>query len=224
MFASAAWLAVAWAMLRLEPMGIGLVAGPVVLFGAVCEMMRALAGTRTWWLNAGLGILFAVTGLLLLASPDSSLTTPASLVGWYLLVRGSADVAVGVVTRDALLLTLGVLQTGLGFFSSSAFGRTPEMLVMVLGAMGVLRAVADLVAALRLRENTPEPEERTEGLAGYAAGLADFEATGRHRAKPGSPSGVPVMEPAVRGAEVPFHSQVLLSSDQDATLTPAPWV
>ena len=52
LFAGAAWLVIGWTMLRLEPTNVAAVAGPVVMFGAVCELVRALAGTPTWWLNA----------------------------------------------------------------------------------------------------------------------------------------------------------------------------
>ena len=59
MFAGVAWLAIGWSVLRLEPTDIVSVAGPVVLFGALTEALRACAGTRTWWLNAGMAVLFA---------------------------------------------------------------------------------------------------------------------------------------------------------------------
>ncbi|WP_430779920.1 hypothetical protein [Actinoplanes sp. G11-F43] len=201
MFAGAAWLVIGWAVLRLEAADIAAVAGPVVLFGAVCEMLRALAGTRTWWLNAGMAVLFTATGLILMLGIDSSLTAPASLIGWYLMVRGAIDVAVGIMTRGSdrvwsLLVTVGVLETGLGFFSASPFARSAELVTVVLGGLGILRAVAELVTALRLREVAGPrrdvlelPPERAAGLAGYAAGMADTEnapreRVARHRARP----------------------------------------
>lgn len=250
MFAGAAWLVIGWAVLRLEPADVTAVAGPVVLFGAVCEMLRALAGTRTWWLNAGLAALFAATGLVLLAGVDSTLTAPASLVGWYLMVRGAVDVAVGIMTRGSdrvwsLLVTVGVLETGLGFFSAGPFARAAESVMVVLGGLGVLRAVADLVTALRLREVAGPrkdvlelPPERAAGVAGYAAGLADTEnapreRVARHRARPESPassalaSPVPASGPASSVAAASpagetFHDRVVrTTADLDAMLAQA---
>ncbi|WP_229075233.1 hypothetical protein [Actinoplanes sp. DH11] len=200
MFAAAAWLAISWTVMRLEPPDIAAVAGAMILFGAVCELLRALAGTRTWWLNAGLTVIFAVTGTVLLTTSDSTFTTPASLVGWYLMVRGAVDVAVGIMTRGAdrvwsLIVTIGVLETGLGYFSAGPFARTADLIVVTLGALALLRAVADLVTSLRLREiaattRTKEalslPPERAAGLTGYSAGRADYEAgppRARHRAE-----------------------------------------
>src|SRR4051794_31889609 len=124
LFAGVAWLAISWSVLRLEPTDIVRVAGPVVLFGALTEAVRALAGTRTWWLNAGLAALFTATGVVLLTAGDSSFTTPAALIGWYLMVRGAADVAVSMMTRETdriwgLLMVVGALETGLGFFAAS---------------------------------------------------------------------------------------------------------
>src|SRR3982750_633710 len=78
LFAGAAWLAISWSVMRLEPGNIALIAGPVVLFGALTEAVRALAGTRTWWLNAGMAVLFLATAVVLMAAADqSSYTTPA---------------------------------------------------------------------------------------------------------------------------------------------------
>jgi uncharacterized membrane protein HdeD (DUF308 family) len=210
LFAGAAWLAIAWSVLRLQPSDIVHVAGPVVLFGALTEAVRALSGTRTWWLNAGMAVLFAVTGGVLLANQDSSFTTPAALLGWYLMVRGAADVAVSMMTRESdriwgLLMVVGVLETGLGFFAASPLSRTADLVVTVLGGLALTRGVADLVAALRLREAAPAaagllelPPERAAGVAGYSAGLSDYEtapsrSVARHRAPTkASRSGSPV--------------------------------
>src|ERR671932_1975469 len=92
LFAAVAWLAIAWTVMRLEPAGLAGVAGSVVLFGALTEAVRALAATRTWWLNAGMAVLFTVTAVVLWASGDATATTPVALLGWYLMVRGAADV------------------------------------------------------------------------------------------------------------------------------------
>ncbi|WP_230859188.1 DUF308 domain-containing protein [Actinoplanes aureus] len=236
MFAGAAWLAIAWAVMRLEPTDIAAVAGPIILFGAVCELVRALAGTRTWWLNAILAALFTATGVVLLTSSDSSYTTPASLIGWYLMVRGAVDVAVGVLTRGSdriwsLLVTVGVLEMALGFFSASPYSRTTDLVLVVLGALGALRAVADLVTALRLREVAATrkdvlelPPERAAGVTGYTAGLTDFEGAphrsrARHRARTGPPT-VIAGEATTTGET--FHEQVVrTTADLDAMLAQA---
>ena len=196
LFAGVAWLAIAWSVLRLEPTDIVTVAGPVILFGALTEAVRALAGTRTWWLNAGMAALFAATGVIMLAQGGSSWTTPAALIGWFLMVRGAADVAISMVTRESdriwgLLMVVGVAELGLGFFAASSFARTAELVIVVLAGAALMRAVADLVASLRLREASVAsraerllelPAERAVGVAGYAAGMTDFEAGSPGRA------------------------------------------
>ena len=188
LFAGVAWLAIAWTVMRLEPAGVAGVAAPVVLFGALSEAVRALAPTRTWWLNAGMAGLFTVTAVVLLATGDASVTTPVALLGWYLMVRGAADVAVSMLTREqdriwGLLMVIGGLETGLGFSAASPLARSTDMALTVLGGLGLLRGVADLVTALRLREVAAIradvldlPPERAAGVAGYAAGRADYEA------------------------------------------------
>ncbi|MFC3740327.1 hypothetical protein [Paractinoplanes deccanensis] len=199
LFAGVAWLAIGWSVMRLEPADIVGVAAPVIFFGALCEAVRALAGTRTWWLNAAMAALFAATGVIVLLDRDSTYTTPASLIGWFLMVRGAVDVAVATMNRGTdrtwgLMLSLGVVQTGLGFYASSPLSRAADPVIVTLGGLAVLRAIADLVTALRLREvSAVRPDvlqltpERAAGVAGYAAGLTDFEEApdkprARHRA------------------------------------------
>jgi len=201
MFAGVAWLAIGWSVLRLEPTGVATAAGLAILFGALTEALRACAGTRTWWLNAGMAALFLATAIVLLAAQDSSYTTPAALVAWYLMVRGAVDVAVATMTRETdrvwgLLMVVGVLEAGLGFFAASPFARTADLVVVVVGGLGLLRAVADLVTGLRLRETRAAgtdvlelSPERALGLTGYTAGMSDYEAAparnkARHRAQP----------------------------------------
>ncbi|SNY50880.1 hypothetical protein SAMN05421748_111130 [Paractinoplanes atraurantiacus] len=199
MFAGVAWLAIGWSVMRLEPADVVSVAGPVIFFGALCEAVRALAGTRTWWLNASMAALFTATGVIVLLDRDATYTTPASLIGWFLMVRGAVDVAVATMNRGAdrtwgLMLSLGVAQAGLGFFASSPLSRAADPVIVTLGGLAMLRAIADLVTSLRLREvSAVRPDvlklspEREEGVAGYSAGLTDFEDApekprARHRA------------------------------------------
>jgi hypothetical protein len=198
LFAAVSWLAIGWSVLRLEPSDVGAVAGAVILFGALTEALRACAGTRTWWLNAGMAVLFAATAVLLLTAQRTSYTAPLALIGWYLMVRGTVDIAVAVITRDSdrvwgLLLVVGVLEAGLGFFAASPLSRTADLVVTIVGALGLLRAVADLVTALRIREvraaRAKVPRSQSPGLAGYLAGVTDYEAVAgrgapRHRATP----------------------------------------
>jgi hypothetical protein len=207
LFAGVAWLAIAWTVMRLEPAGVAGVAGSVVLFGALTEAVRALALTRTWWLNAGMAVLFTITAVVLWASGDATTTTPVALLGWYLMVRGAADVAVSMLTREtdriwALLMVVGVLETGLGFYAASPLARSTDLALTVLGGIGLLRGVADLVTALRLREISLAradvldlPPERAAGVAGYTAGRTDYEAAPApavsarsEQAKPASPA------------------------------------
>ncbi|GIE84975.1 hypothetical protein [Actinoplanes regularis] len=228
MFAAAAWLVAGWSVLRLEPADITTVAGPIVLFGAVCEALRALAGTATWWLNAGLAVLFAATAVVMMLSDDGSWTTTAALTGWYLLVRGAVDVATGTMTRGtdrvwSLIVTVGVLETALGFLAASPLARSGQSIVVIIGALGVLRAVADLVTALRLREIATkhrdlreQPAEWAAGQAGYAAGVTDFAGARRKPAKHRAREDRIATEAAPH--EESFHDRVLRTTAELDTM------
>jgi hypothetical protein len=90
-------------------------------------------------------------------------------------------------------MVLGVVQAVLGFYAASAFARAADPLILLLGALGLVRGVADLVTSLRLRELSsvrhevlrlsPEGEA---GVAGYSAGLTDFEVSPKARHRAGS--------------------------------------
>ncbi|MEV4637167.1 hypothetical protein AB0J80_07425 [Actinoplanes sp. NPDC049548] len=263
-----AWLAIGWSVLRLEPADIADVAGPVLLFAAATEVVRAVAGPRTWWLNAGMALLFAATGAVLMTDRADTWTTPAALIGWYLLVRGAADIAISMMppsvrsgaavgrldgTRETdrvwgLLTVVGLTELGLGFFAAGSFARTAEAVAVILGGAAVIRGVADLVSSLRLREASAIaraerllelPPERAVGVAGYAAGITDFEeapsrsSRPRHRAVPrGSAAGMTDLSGAGSASPLAtatpnpgssgsgsFHDEVLrTTADLDAML------
>lgn len=197
LLAGMAWLAIAWSVLRLEPADVVTVAGAMIFFGALCEGVRALAGMRTWWLNAGVAVLFTGIGAIVVVDADATFATTASLVGWFLMVRGALDVAVSTMNRGVdrtwgLVLSLGVVQAGLGFFAAGPLFRSADLTIVTLGGLALLRGVADLVTALRLREVSAARHdvldlspERAEGVAGYAAGRGDAEllSGARHRAE-----------------------------------------
>ncbi|BCJ50980.1 hypothetical protein Asp14428_24550 [Actinoplanes sp. NBRC 14428] len=105
-----------------------------------------------------------------------------------------------------MLTVVGLVELGLGFFAAGVSARTAETVVTVLAGAAAIRGVADLVASLRLREASSLARagrrlelspERAIGVAGYSAGMTDFEAAppraagARHRAMPrGSAAGL----------------------------------
>lgn len=212
LFAGAAWLAIGWSVLRLSPPDVVTVAAAVLFFGALCEVVRALVGMRTWWLNAGMALLFAATGGVLLADRDAVYTTPLSLIAWFLMVRGAFDVAVSVMNRGVdrtwgLIMTLGLVQAGLGFFAATPVAAGADPVIVTVGGLAMLRALADLTTALRLREVAHAhhdvlalPPERQAGVAGYSAGLADYPAKAPKAAEP---------EPRARHRAESFHDEVV---------------
>jgi uncharacterized membrane protein HdeD (DUF308 family) len=219
LFAGAAWLAIGWSVLRLTPSDVVTVAGAVLFFGALCEVVRALVGMKTWWLNVGMAALFAATGGLLVADRDATYTTPLSLIAWFLMVRGALDVAVSVMNRGVdrtwgLIMTLGLMQTALGFYAATPAAGS---VIVVLGALCVLRALADLTTSLRLREVAHAhhdvlelPPERQAGVAGYAAGRSDF------------PAKAAADEPKARHRAESFHDEVVrTTADLDSKIKDA---
>jgi uncharacterized membrane protein HdeD (DUF308 family) len=220
------WLVFCWTVLRVEPADLAWWAGAAVMLGAAGEVVRAFAGGRLWVMNAGLAVLFAVTGAVILADGGGSLTTPAALIGWYLLVRGAVDIVVATGSRasDAswvLMVIVGVAQAGLGFWSSSSFARTADVVVVLVGALALARALADLTSAFGLfsalpSAGRPGPETSMAQRPGsYAAGMADFEQSARAgRARHRAPGDEPVV------ADAPAMAMAGAGADRDPMMAP----
>ncbi|RZU53022.1 uncharacterized membrane protein HdeD (DUF308 family) [Krasilnikovia cinnamomea] len=179
-----AWLGLSWLVLRAEPSDVGNVAGPVLLFAAASEVVRALAGARTWWLGAALAVLFTVGGVVVWRGVDSSYATTAAVVGGFLMVRGVADVIVATLLRETdriwgFLLVLGVAEAALGGWTAAPAARSAQTLIAVLAGLALARSVADLIGALQLWEGPRASllelsPERAAGVAGFAAGLSAY--------------------------------------------------
>jgi uncharacterized membrane protein HdeD (DUF308 family) len=155
----ACWLIICWFVLgfnRSSVTSIAVLAGVVVLIAAVHELFMAFVSPGWRWLHALLGVLFVITGVVILANPGRSFLWLSAFIGWYLLFKGIADIVLGFATKAEndgwwLLLIVGILELLLGFWAAGRFGRSAYILIVYVAAIALARAVGDIVMAFRVR-------------------------------------------------------------------------
>jgi uncharacterized membrane protein HdeD (DUF308 family) len=156
---AAAWVIIAWAVLRFNVtsvVSVAVLAGVVVLVAAVAEIFNAFAAPGWRWLHAVFGVLFLITGLFCLVNPGRTFVWLAAFVGWYLLFKGMFDIVLAFAAKDEseswwLGLIVGIVEVILGFWAAGRFGRSVALLIVFVGAIALTRAITDVVLAFRLR-------------------------------------------------------------------------
>ena len=72
----------------------------MLLLAGLNELV-AIAFTTGWrWLHGVLGVLFIITGFMALVEPLQTFGILALLVGWYLMLKGIADIVVSIADRQ----------------------------------------------------------------------------------------------------------------------------
>lgn len=106
------FLEVGVAVFLLRHVGTGLAVGTLALLVAISFVVRGIigvvlafdsaasAGTR--WLNAAIGALAIVAGLVIAWYPQAGLTAWIWVVGMFAIIAGSLEIAVGFMAKDAL--------------------------------------------------------------------------------------------------------------------------
>ena len=154
-----AWVLIALLVLTVDadtPATIGLLAGFVLIVAGVNELVEVGFALAWRWLHATIGVLFVITGILALLSPLQTFGLLAVLVGWYLLIKGIADIVVSIAERAVLpmwglLLGAGVAQLLIGVWAIGYPGRSAWLLILWVGLVALLRGITELVLAFQLR-------------------------------------------------------------------------
>ena len=85
---------------------IGYLVGFWLLFAGVAEFIEIGAAARWKWVHVALGVLFVVGGIAALTAPFQTFTVLASLVGFFLIIKGTFDfvLALALTPRDRPLV------------------------------------------------------------------------------------------------------------------------
>lgn len=133
---------------------VGLFAMFVVVYGLV-EMFdgfSAMGKRNNWWLSLGAGVLMVGLGVYLAKHPGMSVDAFAIFVGWTLLLRGVADVLVGLFysheSHQMHWYVTGVLGVVAGLLTWSSPADSALVFTWVLGLWALVVGVITLSRVL----------------------------------------------------------------------------
>lgn len=163
LIAGIAWFVIGFMVLSIDPTTpamIGYLTGFVLIVAGLNEFATAGLVSELRWLHVVLGILFVIGGIMALVDPFQTFGVLALLIGWYLLFKGIADIAVSILRRDVvplwgLLLAAGIAQILIGVWAIGYPGRSAWLLVVWVGIAALTRGIAEMAVAFQLRSARP---------------------------------------------------------------------
>lgn len=154
-----AWLVVSLVIFRFEyesAAAISYLFGFVAVFFGINEFFAIGASTTGWKIvHALLGVLFVVAGVIALTTPFTTFAAVASLMSFFLVLKGTFDIVVSFITKGDvpawwLQLVAGIIEIALGFWAAGYFGRQAFLLVIWVAAVCMIRGVTEIILAIKL--------------------------------------------------------------------------
>jgi len=166
-----AWLVLSLIMFRFDITSaktIGILAGIVFLAAGVIEFCMVAVVTSGWWkaLNAILGVVLVVGGIMSFVHPGNAFVAVASIIGFMFLFVGIWDLIVAFSDRVGLWwvrMITGFICIGLAFWASGDFQRKSILLIAWLGLFALFRGINSFIVAFTLHhlEKKVAADERT---------------------------------------------------------------
>src|SRR5215471_11533415 len=131
--------------------------GFVALIAGLNEFFSLGIWTTGWKILHGIvGAIFIAVGIWALVHPHNAFATLASLVGFFLLVKGTFDLVVAFITKSQfdlwwLQLVIGILEILLAFWVAGSFRRSVILLVVYVGIVALSRGITEIFLAFKLK-------------------------------------------------------------------------
>ena len=159
-----AWLVLSLIMFRFNMTSaktIGILAGIVFLIAGVIELCMVAIVRSGWWkaVNAILGVLLIVGGIMSFIHPENAFVAVASIIGFMFLFVGILDLIVAFSNRTGLWwvrMITGFVCIGLAFWASGDFNRKAILLVVWVALFCLLRGINSFIVAFSLRHLAKE--------------------------------------------------------------------
>jgi uncharacterized membrane protein HdeD (DUF308 family) len=153
-----AWIVVAATIFRFDYTSVVAVA---VLFGILAiiigtfELGMAMVSRRWWRLLHGLlAVIFVATGVAAFFTPGDTFVGLAAVISFYFVFAGSWDLVSSLTLRNVpgwwIQLVSGLVELGLGFWAAGSWRVSATLLVAFVGAMALIRGVAQIALAFSL--------------------------------------------------------------------------
>lgn len=149
------WLLGAAAVLSFTSTSVAVIAiatSVVILLAGLDEIAEAATATSWRWAHATLGVLLLVTGFVSLFVPWRTFGILALFLGWYLVIKGSFDIALAITLRAVhpswgLSLMVGISEVLVGVWALAYPRRSPWLLILWIGLGALFRGLGDLIRA-----------------------------------------------------------------------------
>jgi len=153
------WLILSLIMFRFNitsAKSIGVLAGIVFLIAGVIEFGMVAVVHGGWWkaLNAILGTLLIVGGIMSFIHPENTFVAIASIIGFMFLFVGILDLIIAFSDRTGLWwirLITGVLCIALAFWASGDFDRKAILLTVWVALFCLFRGINSYLVAFTVR-------------------------------------------------------------------------
>jgi uncharacterized membrane protein HdeD (DUF308 family) len=149
------WLFFGFFVLSLRPGSITAVVILVAIgfwLGALTQFVLAAVTSGGWRVLAIIGGVLAIAaGVAALVWPEPTLVVVSIFVAWYLLVRGTFDIAISLSHTHVrgwwMGLVAGIIAVGLGAWAIGNPDRSVLLFVSIIGIWAIFKGATDLMAA-----------------------------------------------------------------------------
>lgn len=155
------WVTVAMVILQFDQASVktvGVLVGLMFLATSAQQLVLAMLVDTGKWLFVAFGMLFAMSGIIALSSPEDTFTALADIMGFLFLIVGVYWVIQAFASRDVnplwgVGLVAGILMLILAFWTSGQFYIEKQyMLLVFTGIWALLQGVNDIVRAFQIRK------------------------------------------------------------------------
>ena len=154
-----AWLVVGWVILTPDVTSLAVIstlAGLMLLFAAVTELIEAFTMAGWRWLHAIFAVLFFLGGIYALLQPLATAHALAALIGWFLLFSGTFKIVASLSLRNAMHLwwvglVAGIFEVLIGFWAIGYPGRSVYLLIIWVAVMALMHGINQIVTAFELK-------------------------------------------------------------------------
>ncbi len=156
-----AWVVIGVVILQFDQASIntvGILVGAMFLATGFQQFMIAGMVDRGRWLYGIFGVLFVVSGVISLISPENTFAALADILGFLFLIVGVFWIIQAFVSREInelwwLGLLSGILMVILAFWTGGQFFIEKAYVLLVFaGIWALLQGVTDLVRAFQIRK------------------------------------------------------------------------
>jgi uncharacterized membrane protein HdeD (DUF308 family) len=170
-----AWIIVAILILRFDYTTVAAIA---VLFGVFCfaaaaneVMVSIVTPSRGWRILHGLlAVLFVIVGVFAFIRPDDTFVGLAAIMSFYFIFRGAFDIATAFTVSRVpgwwVLLLVGILEIGIGFWAAGSWNVSVVVLVSWVAAGALIHGVGQISSSFMVRKVHRRVDETAAAVGG----------------------------------------------------------